>query len=340
MGLQKWQTLLDEMKGMSSPVKGGMLKAMPAEFWQAVKDSYETLAEMGKATSLSYDVVGKYLDLHGIPYSKSHTNSAYRGKEELCKAIDDEIAGMGVGYAPVHLDADKDWAIMPDVHGYNVDMRMFKRFLAVSKHFGITNLLGAGDFHDFAALSVFADKTRGLMPTIQDEISVTTKLEQLLAEQFTGDTYMLISNHEIRLAKILRHEMNIEWLFEKLFPQARWVDCDHLYIGDKHGIAVVHPDRAWLNSYNLADDYARANECDVLMAHAHVFHFGYARNGHRIGCIGGLFNPEAPGMRYYWRNFPRVKMQQGFAIYKDGKILPFGEGFVDWRDYGCETDTD
>jgi len=339
MALEKWQSLIDEMKGMPAGPKGGMLKAMPVEFWQEVKDNFDTLADMGKAIGIDRQIVGKYLDLNGIPYSQSHTAGAFRGREELLKAIDEEIASMGVGYAPVHLDKDKDWAIMPDVHGYNVDMKWFRRFLAVSKHFGITNLLGAGDFHDFAALSVFADKTRGLMPSLMDEISVTTKLEQLLAEQFTGDTYMLISNHEIRLAKMLRHELQIEWLFEKLFPQARWVDCDHIYIGGKNDIVVVHPDRAWLNSYNLADDYARANECDVLMAHAHVWHFGYARNGHRIGCIGGLFNPEAPGMRYSWRNLPRCKMQQGFVIYKDGNLLPFGEGFVDWGAYGCETDS-
>jgi len=335
MALEKWQSLINEMRGMPSLPKSGMLKAMPVEFWRELGESYPTLTDMGKAIGLDRGVVGKYLDLNGIPYSKSHTASEYRSREELLEAIDTEIAGMGVGYAPVHLDKSKDWAIMPDVHGYNVDMVWFNRFLAVAKHYGITNLLGAGDFHDFAALSVFADKTRGYMPSITDEISVTTKLEQLLAEQFTGDCYMLIANHEIRLAKMLRQELEIEWLFEKLFPQTRWVDCDHIYIGGKHDIAVVHPDKAWLNSYSLADDYARANECDVLMAHAHVWHTGYARNGHRVMCIGGLFNPEAPGMRYSWRNFPRVKMQRGFVMYVDGVLLPFAEGFVRWEDYGC-----
>jgi len=336
-GLEHWQGFLDELvKDNNSSRRRAMLDGLPDQFWIDLRASHKTLSEMSEATGLIRNTIRVHFKRLGIPWSRDTVTSQYRDPNEWIEAIETEIAGMGVGYDPVHLEKDKDWAIMPDVHGYNVDMQMFRRFLAVSKHYGITNLLGAGDFHDFAALSVFARDGRGYMPTVQDEISVTTKLEKLLAEQFTGDTYMMISNHELRLAKIIRHELQIEWLFERLFPQAKWVDCDHLFIGGEHDIRVIHPDKAWLNSYNLADDYARANECDVLMAHAHVFHFGYARSGRRIACIGGLFDPKAPGMRYYWRSTPRVKMQQGFVIYKDGNLLPFADGFVRWGDYGCE----
>jgi len=334
--MEKWQGLIDEMRGMPSKIKSGVLSGMPREFWTDLIEHHRTIADIERKTGLTRHTLTKYLHQHGVEYDQSTVKGECRDRAALEEAIETEIDAMGIRYHPVHLDPGKDWAIMPDVHGYNVDMVWFRRFLAVSEHYGITNLLGAGDFHDFAALSHFATTTRGKMPSINDEISVTTKLEEILAEQFTGECHMLISNHEIRLAKMLRHELNIEWLFGKMFPQTRWVDSEFVYIGDKHGIAVVHPDRAWAYPMNLCNRYSTSNECDVLMAHAHVFGLGYSWSGRRIGCLGGLFDPCASGMEYAWRKFQTAHRSQGFMLVVDGKILPFGEGFVRWGDFGCE----
>lgn len=314
--------------------KSRILKSISPTLWQEFYDHYLGVRQVAKALGIDHNAVSRYLNRAGVRQFKNKY-ARYESKrwQQLLDMMAERADGIVHERPVLRLNPSHDYAIFGDVHCPAHSEKWLKRLGVVCQHYGITRAISAGDIINFDAISYWAKRERGEVPRVQQELEVYEILEIFLLELFPDGIWLIISNHEMRLLHILKHEIQADYLFERLLRTGKWVDGEVISIGKR--LKIYHPSkREWKRPLNQANEYALANECSVILAHTHRFAFAHSDAGRAIGLLGGLFDEKK--LRYRTGTLNKYQLQNGFFLWRRGKLIPFCDALTDWELYGCE----
>ena len=232
---------------------------------------------------------------------------------------------------------DAPCALTADWHAPYYSKKWLKRLLAVCKVLGVKNLAVVGDLTDFSWISRFLRKdSRG--GGLAGDIDITLTLLDRLLVNFEH-VYWNHGNHEERLAVALHGQ-------DPLFTIAQH--------GTRHGNGELHMSVS--RTMLLGDDWrlehpktfnrdaakiaAAAGAIyhkNIACGHCHRFGFKYDVSGEYIGIdLGGLFDINK---QEYLANTGITDLptwNPGFWVYGAGKVRPFADAFVNWKDFNVE----
>lgn len=186
---------------------------------------------------------------------------------------------------------------------------------------GIHDLVIAGDFFNFDALSRFDPKQEEA--SLWREINEGIAVMRVLLETF-DNIYYLWGNHDARLHKALGFKMQFAEAMRMLFgklddsvsDKLHFSNLDHMFVYTDSVWYICHPAR--YSQVPLATPRLLADKlkCNIITAHAHHFAAGYAKDGEtRVAEAGGLFS--AYKTEYLQRTTVFPNWQNGFAYLKD-----------------------
>lgn len=325
--------VIKTLKGIShSAAKSAILKRLSPAFWDAMVDKYGGIDRIAQAIGLSRTTVLKYVQINKTRYDHSCNKSCdQKVIEAWLRKFDGKVNGLMQAYEDPQLPTDKTWLILADSHIPTVSVKWLRRALAVAQYMGCDAVAHMGDFGNYDAISRFAERDRGTMPRLQEEIDLIREPVKMLDELFEENCYYMLSNHEARMLAALKHELDADDFFESLLHGGKWVESNYVNIGEHR---FIHPDRGRKVLSSQANEYSMRYEQPVWLAHSHRFFIGYSNAGRPIGMLGGLF--DADRIRYYRKTAGYLQWRNAFFVLKRGMMIPFAEGFTDWADYGVE----
>jgi hypothetical protein len=226
-----------------------------------------------------------------------------------------------------------DIAISADWHIPMYDPKYTNEFILAARERKVTDLVIAGDFFNFDALSQYDPKQAdaGLEGEIDEAIAVMN----VLLETFTR-IYFLWGNHDARLHRALGYAMQfrkaMETVFGKLGLEALdrivFSNLDHMWIETPNGrYYVCHPKNYTKVPLSTARALAPKVNAHVITAHSHHCAVGYGPDGEKVVAeIGGLFDRHKTAYLQRTTTFPT--WQQGYAFLNDGILEVSSPG---WR---------
>lgn len=230
---------------------------------------------------------------------------------------------------PIMLDADKNYAITADWHIPLYDPHYVNEFLNDARERQISELIIAGDFFNFDALSAYEPKQDGA--GLQNEVEEAKMVMRTLLESF-DNIYYVWGNHDARLHKALGFSMQFKEAMRLVFgdlgkealEKIQFTNLDHIWIGSQW--YVCHPGNYTRVPLSTARTLATKYNASVITAHSHHAAVGYAIDGEKVVAeIGGLFDRHVTGYLQRSTTFPT--WAQGYAFLEGGKLVVRSPGW-------------
>jgi predicted phosphodiesterase len=227
---------------------------------------------------------------------------------------------------------DGDIAISADWHIPLYDPKYANKFITDARDRGINQLVIAGDFFNFDALSAYDPKQvdAGLEGEIDEAIAVMN----VLLETFTR-VYFLWGNHDARLHRALGFAMQFRSAMETVFGKLGnelldrivFSNLDHMWVESERGKwYICHPKNYTKVPLSTARALAPKVNAHVITAHSHHCAVGYGPDGEKVVAeIGGLFDRHKTGYLQRTTTFPT--WQQGYAFLEDGVLKVSSPGW-------------
>jgi hypothetical protein len=205
--------------------------------------------------------------------------------------------------------------------------------LDYAKREGVRTMAVVGDLYDLGSLSYFIEKKPDQRQcTISQEKQIGREVVALLEKQFSR-IWFVPGNHDLRalgklafafpaqsLAALLGLDPAIWRITDKPF-------ADLVFSGRPAAhIRLTHPRTYRMMRLSTPRDLAAKFRCDIVNTHGHHAGISYSTGGYRIVELGIMADPA----RVPWACGPDTTHPcwgQGFAHFREGKILPFFPGF-------------
>lgn len=229
-----------------------------------------------------------------------------------------------------------DCVITADFHCPAVSLKWVHRVIETGKMHNIKQLLIAGDFFDFDRLSYWLKQSNAedTATPLEAELRLASMVLERLETQY--DTIHFVGgNHWLRLLKHITFSVSSRRLLGlvsrsndsryKINEFFHWIMID-----DK--VRVTHPGKSRKSDYTLSRDLSYLHPDQwLVVAHRHRVNFGYTPNAIPMLEIGWMGDNER--MRYIQHtDSTYYKWVNGFAYYKNGKLVPLMEDNFDWAD--------
>ena len=225
-------------------------------------------------------------------------------------------------------------AITADWHIPLYDAAYANRFIKTARERGHKNLLIAGDFFNFDALSAYEPKQHeaGLEGELVEALSVM----RVLLETF--DTiYYLWGNHDVRLHRALGFALQFQNAMKLVFgalgdealARIQFTNLDHMWVDvpGQESWYICHPANYSRIPLSTARVLAAKQNAHVITAHSHHCAVGYGTDGARVVAeIGGLFDRHKTAYLQRTTTFPT--WQTGYAFLEDGKLTVDSPGWA------------
>lgn len=230
---------------------------------------------------------------------------------------------------PIVLDPNADYAITADWHIPLYDPVYANAFIEEARDLGITQLIIAGDFFNFDALSVYEPKQ--VEAGVELELAEAQMVMRVLLETFEG-IHFLWGNHDARLHKALGYTLQFREAMKLVFgdlgaealQRITFSNLDHLWIGDSW--YICHPGNYTRTPLSTARTLATKYNASVITAHSHHCAVGYAIDGERVVAeIGGLFDRHKTAYLQRSTTFPT--WAQGYCFLIGGRLIVRSPGW-------------
>jgi hypothetical protein len=223
-------------------------------------------------------------------------------------------------------------AIAADWHIPLYDSWYANEFIQESRNRGIKDLILAGDFFNFDALSAYDPKQHEA--GLENELVEATAVMGVLMETFDR-IYYLWGNHDARMHKALgfaiqfREAMRMVFgsLGEELLYKIQFSNLDHMWVtqGDIPWY-ICHPQNYTRIPLSTARAIASKVNANVITAHSHHCAVGYAVNGEYIVAeAGGLFDRHKTAYLQRSTTFPT--WNQGYVFLESNQLTVRSNGW-------------
>lgn len=234
---------------------------------------------------------------------------------------------------PIVLPLAEQYAITADWHIPLYDPAYVNTFIADARSRGVRQLILAGDFFNFDALSQYYPKQDGA--GLEGELGEAEMVMRILLESF-DNIYYLWGNHDARLHKALgftiqfREAMKLTFgsLGAEALKRVTFTNLDHMWFGEEGEARwyVCHPGSYTRVPLSTARTLATKYNASVITAHSHHCAVGYSIDGTRVVAeIGGLFDRHKTGYLQRSTTFPT--WAQGYAFLEAGRLIVRSPGW-------------
>jgi hypothetical protein len=225
-------------------------------------------------------------------------------------------------------------AITADWHIPLYDAEYANRFIRTAQERGHKDLLIAGDFFNFDALSAYDPKQHEA--GLEKELDEALKVMRVLLDTF-DNIYYLWGNHDVRLHRALGFALQFQTAMKLVFgnlgedalERIRFTNLDHMWVdveGEQDSWYVCHPANYSRIPLSTARVLASKFNANVITAHSHHCAVGYATDGNRVVAeIGGLFDRSKTAYLQRSTTFPT--WQTGYAFLEEGKLIVDSPGW-------------
>lgn len=216
-------------------------------------------------------------------------------------------------------------AISADWHIPLYDPAYANQFIRDSRERGLKDLVIAGDFFNFDALSQYDPKQQEA--GLEGELEEATAVMRVLLETFDR-IYFLWGNHDARLHRALGFAMQFQQAMKTVFGKLGeecldrivFSNLDHMWLKDG-GTPwyICHPKNYTKVPLSTARQLAPKVNANVITAHSHHCAVGYGPDGEKVVAeAGGLFDREKTAYLQRTTTFPT--WAQGYAFLIDGRL--------------------
>lgn len=232
---------------------------------------------------------------------------------------------------------DRPCALTSDWHAPYYSLRWLRRLLAVSSALKVRDLAIVGDFADESWVSRFVRLEHRGGGLNEDMRVILSTLQTLLL--FYKDVWWCYGNHEDRLPQALHgHDMlmaSAEAAARSLPGNLHMTDMKTLLLGDDW--RLEHPKKFASDAAKVAVMAAAIYHKNVACGHGHHFGFKYDVSGKYIGLdLGGLFDISKQEYLFKTGITTLPTWNNGFWVYRNGKVTPFEDSMTTWGDFGAE----
>ncbi|HEY6022229.1 MAG TPA: metallophosphoesterase [Candidatus Paceibacterota bacterium] len=223
-------------------------------------------------------------------------------------------------------------AVTADWHIPMYDPAYANKFLQEAKDRGHSDLLIAGDFFNFDALSAYDPKQEdaGLEKELVEAMSVM----RILLETF-DNIYYLWGNHDDRMHRALGFKIQFKEAMKMVFgavgaealTRIQFTNLDHMWVIDnEEKYYVCHPKNYTQTPLATARKLASKYNANVITAHSHHCAVGYGVDGEKVCAeVGGLFDKTKTAYLQRSTTFPT--WQQGYCFIEDGRLVVSSPGW-------------
>jgi len=233
---------------------------------------------------------------------------------------------------------DRPCALTADWHAPYFSTLWLRRLLAVCSRLGVHDLAIVGDFADMSWISRFVRKEQRGGGLDQDARIIYRTLETLL--DFFSDVWWCYGNHEDRLPQRLGGQ---DMLLASAEAVGRALGKGRLHSSDMPSMLLgnhwrlEHPKTFSRDGAKVAATAASIYLKNIACGHGHHWGFKYDVSGRFLGIdLGGMFDASKQEYLFKTGITTMPQWQPGFWVYRNGKVLPFEDSFVDWADYGVD----
>jgi len=335
--------------------------------WETLLKKHKTIRRVAQITGHSYQSLKNLYSMLGI-HSK-HTPLANLSNDEFiailgaaggvraaakilrCShtGIVDQLVARNLSWADILVryqeqivpnweivKAYGDIAITADYHVPFTNLLWVRRLLKVCKEENIKQLIIGGDFFDFDRLSYWIKRSQAedITVSLEEEFAFAEMLLEGMETQFER-IYFLGGNHWLRLLSAVHYSISSERLLglvgRKDDPRYIFTGLfDWMLLDDK--LRISHPRKGRKLDYTLARDISVIHPDQwVVITHRHRNLEGHAPDGRPMFEIGWM--GDATKLRYlYLTDTTYYKAQNGFAIYKNGRIRLYTDYNYNWEE--------
>lgn len=241
---------------------------------------------------------------------------------------------------PLTLDLET-WLYASDFHCPLHNRTWIKRLIAVGQTRMVTHLVIGGDFFDMDSSSRHpkTEKQAGLNQTLR----IGGDLLVALASVFER-IYILPGNHCRRVATKLDEPLEFDSLIHAAvkgrIPASRIIstDFDYLFVGQEDsGWVVGHPRYFSTIPAKGGADVAMIQRRNVIGAHNHIQGLIKSRDGRFVSIDPGhMTEPTLTPYKMQSEGLSRYPAwSAGFVLIENNVPTLFGDGLVNWSEYGC-----
>jgi hypothetical protein len=125
--------------------------------------------------------------------------------------------------------------------------------------------------------------------------------------------------------RVMHDGIAIEGLIKLMTDSKKWQgnNLPYYYVDN---IRVTHPKIYRQVKLSTAIALSYKYGCPVLQAHGHFLSIGYNANGQIVGDTGGLMDKERTQYLFDSGDTTHPVWNNGFMVYKNKQIIPYGEG--------------
>ena len=237
--------------------------------------------------------------------------------------------------------------VAADWHVPHHDERMAEALCKVGERESVDRLILCGDFLNEDVFFRGGNDKLPIMVSFKEELVSARRVLGALLEVFPNVTW-LAGNHEQRLFRTSKGELDMEMLLHLVAGDGRLVDVDRVEVTDRDYVLLDHPDPdyRWRITHGVGGSVSSAAAAAVVKAethginvaqgHNHLVGWRQTRTGRHVGMdVGCMLRPEWVAYKALNTNtFPI--WNQGFALIRDGKPSQFSRRWTDWGPYGLE----
>lgn len=234
---------------------------------------------------------------------------------------------------PLVLPLGRDYAITADWHIPLYDAQYVNTFIEDARGRGVKDLIVAGDYFNFDALSQYSPKQDGA--GLENELDEALVVMRALLETFDR-VYYVWGNHDARLHKALGFTIAFKEAMKMVFgslgvdalKKITFTNLDHIWIGEEGEDRwyVCHPGNYTRIPLSTARTLATKYNASTITAHSHHCAVGYGIDGNKVVAeIGGLFDRHKTGYLQRSTTFPT--WAQGYAFLSGGKLIVRSPGW-------------
>lgn len=224
-------------------------------------------------------------------------------------------------------------AVTADWHIPLYDPEYAGRFLKEAKERGHKQLVLAGDFFNFDALSQYEPKQHEA--GLELELDTAKAVMRILLDTF-DTVYYLWGNHDVRLHRALGFTIQFKEAMKLMFGELGtealnkvvFTNLDHMWVESEDGTKwyICHPKNYTQMPLSTARKLASKYNAHVITAHSHHCAVGYGPDGEKIVAeLGGFFDKEKTAYLQRSTTFPT--WQQGYCFIENGRLKVSSPGW-------------
>ena len=328
------QEIADRLRKTERTRRAPIYQKLTKAFWEAMVEEHKSVLGIAQYLGASEHTIANHLNRLGVYYDRSACSVNTRAVRQYRKVV----AELRERYSPkipdvLHLHGI-DAIVTSDWQCPATSLKWWERARKVAQKTGIRTLVGNGDLMNYDLYSPWKMKFIGQAATAEEEMCTFEALLEYLYPAI--DTlYYVAGNHDDRLMYALNTGIEVKRI-KRMFQtnvQVIMTWHSHMRLDNWH---ITHPPKgARTTRLNFCRQLAHQHKgFNIMLGHGHKFSLGYDDDGvTQIAENGGMFAPQAYAEKH---DSPHPKMQRGFFAYKDGVMMPFADGWVDWSKWGCK----